>query len=222
MATQRINRRKFVETSALAAGVFGVPTVLSPRVLAEDSPSNTLRIGCIGVGRMGHGDMNECMSQGMRPGSSAIVVAVCDLDSNRAQHAKGVAESFYRSRNTTPPSVAVYGDYRELLARGDIDAVTVSTPDHWHALAAIAAAEAGKSIYLQKPLTYTIGEGRKLVEAVRRYGVVLQTGSQQRSSERFRPTVQHSEIRWSCGGTSDAPRKPLTEKGFPWACGESA
>ncbi len=186
MTQQKFNRRKFIHAAAISTGALAVPTIVSARALGMQSPSNTLRIGCIGLGRMGHGDMSECMSQGMRQEGLARVVAVCDLDRNRVQHAKQVAESFYRSRNATASPIAVYDDYRDLLDREDIDAVTISTPDHWHALAAIAAAEAGKSVYLQKPLTYTIGEGRKLVHAVRRSDVVLQTGSQQRSSERFR------------------------------------
>src|SRR5690606_13426912 len=81
---------------------------------------------------------------------------------------------------------AMFDDYRELLARDDIDGVIISTPDHWHGVNAVAAANAGKDIYLQKPLTYTIGEGQKLVEAVRRNKVMLQTGSQQRSDKNFR------------------------------------
>lgn len=188
MSTKQFSRRKFVRASAVTVGALGVPTIVSSHVLGKNSPSNTLRIGCIGVGRMGHGDMNECMSQGLRSQANARVVAVCDLDSSRTQHARQQVEAFYRARvpEGARPSVSEIGDYRKLLEREDIDAVTISTPDHWHALAAIAAAEAGKSIYLQKPLTYTVVEGRKLVEAVRRSGVVLQTGSQQRSSERFR------------------------------------
>ena len=187
MTNSKINRRRFVEDRQLwqrERSVFR--RSCRARAVGKDSPNDTLQIGCIGVGRMGLGDMKECMSQGMRSESSARIVAVCDLDRQRGQHAKRGAESFYQSRNAASTSATVYGDYRELLEREDIDAVTISTPDHWHALAAIAAASAGKSIYLQKPLTFTIGEGRKLVDAVRRGGVVLQTGSQQRSNETFR------------------------------------
>lgn len=188
MNVKPINRRRFLKISAVASAAVGVPTIVPSRVIGQESPSNTLRIGCIGTGRMGHGDMAECLRQGLRPSVPARIVAVCDLDRRRAAHAKREAESRYaRWLPSRPqPSVQTLDDYRELLSRDDIDGVTISTPDHWHALAAIAAAEAGKDIYLQKPLTHTIAEGRKLVETVRKNNVILQTGSQQRSDTNFR------------------------------------
>jgi predicted dehydrogenase len=111
------------------------------------------------------------------------VVAVCDVDANRVKSAQSVVESHYGGPSG---SCATFGDYRDLLARNDIDAVQISTPDHWHALPAIAAAKAGKDIFLQKPLTLTIWEGRVLSDTVRRYNRVFQVGSQQRSDRRFR------------------------------------
>ena len=135
---------------------------------------------------MGHGDMQACLHSGLKAEANARIVAVCDLDRKRAEHAKQVAEQAYARSPARGSKIQVFDDYRELLARDDIDGVTISTPDHWHALVAIAAAEAGKAIYLQKPLTYTIAEGQKLVKAVRKHKVVLQTGSQQRSDRRFR------------------------------------
>ncbi|MBN1853005.1 MAG: Gfo/Idh/MocA family oxidoreductase, partial [Pirellulales bacterium] len=152
------------------------------------APSNLLAIGSIGTGRMGHGDMKECMKQGIR--ENARVIAVCDLDTNRAADAKRVVEKFYADQLGKPYECQVYSDYRELLARQDIDGVTISTPDHWHALCAVAAANAGKDMYIQKPLTYTIGEGRQLVAAVRAKERVLQTGSQQRSESNFRKACE--------------------------------
>ncbi|MDV6034614.1 MAG: Gfo/Idh/MocA family oxidoreductase [Phycisphaera sp. RhM] len=167
---------------------MGVPTIVPSYVLGKDAPSNTLRIGCIGTGRMGHGDMNACLRSGLEPQTNAHIVAVCDLDRRRVEHAKQQCEAIYADRLTDRPgpTIEMFEDYRELLSRDDIDGVTISTPDHWHALNAIAAVESGKAVYLQKPLTYTITEGQKLVAAVRKHNVVLQTGSQQRSDRRFR------------------------------------
>ena len=124
------------------------------QLFGKQAPSNTVRIGCIGTGRMGHGDLKQCLQTGLDPDVNAHIVAVCDLDRNRAEHARLEVESVYadRLKGRARPSVAVYEDYRELLARDDIDGVTISTPDHWHGLVAIAAASSGKDIYLQKPL----------------------------------------------------------------------
>lgn len=192
MSAKRLDRRRFLKSSALSAGALAVPAIVPSRVLGKNAPSNTLQLGCIGTGRMGHGDMSACLSRGLESAAQARVVAVCDLDRLRAEHAKQQVDRFYREKLTDQPGpdVAVYEDYRELLARDDIDGVTISTPDHWHALNAIAAANAGKDIYLQKPLTYSIAEGQKLVAAVRRNNVVLQTGSQQRSDTTFRRACQ--------------------------------
>ena len=192
MSTERISRRAFVKTSAASAVAVGLPAIVPAHVLGKTAPANTLRMGCIGTGRMGHGDMQECLSQGLQPTINARVVAVCDLDRRRAEHARQTAARLYAQSLPEPgrPAIEVFDDYRELLARPDIDGVTISTPDHWHALIAIAAAEAGKDVYLQKPLTYSIVEGQKLVAAVRKNQVVLQIGSQQRSDRSFRKACE--------------------------------
>lgn len=176
----------------IVAGSIATPMILSRTAYSRTVPGGLLRIGCIGTGRMGHGDMQNAIYRGLSEATPARVVAVCDLDADRARLAAERVESIYRDElaGSGVERVGVHGDYRELLARDDIDAVTISTPDHWHALTAIAAAEAGKSIYLQKPLTYSIAEGTKLVRAVRKNRVVLQTGSQQRSSHYFRRTCE--------------------------------
>jgi predicted dehydrogenase len=132
---------------------------------------------------MGLGDMRTFL-----PFEQARVLAVCDVDSNRVDHAKQIVEQHYAAgtRAGTYKGCATYRDFRDLLARPDIDAVMIATPDHWHALPAIAAAKAGKDIFIEKPLTRTIPEGRALSDTVRRYGRVLLVGSQQRSDPRFR------------------------------------
>jgi predicted dehydrogenase len=118
----------------------------------------------------------------------AQVIAVCDVDKRRAYNAKRRVEQRYAQGAAAGQysGCESYGDFRELLARDDIDAVLICTPDHWHVIPAIAAARAGKDIFLQKPLTYTIEEGRILSDTVRECGTILQVGSQQRSDKLFR------------------------------------
>src|SRR5690606_17953519 len=163
-----VTRRRFLQS---AAGVVGVPLFVPSRLLGPQAPSNVLRIGCIGVGRMGRGDMKAILERGLQDATAARVVALCDVDARRLAAARELVLSTYAKKGTTPvPEVAVYRDFRELLARADLDAVTISTPDHWHALHAVAAAEAKKAIYVQKPLTYSVVEGQRLVAAVRGNG----------------------------------------------------
>lgn len=181
----KITRRT---TLKLAASALAVPYFVPASVFGASAPSNMLNMASIGTGRMGRGDMNACLHQGMK--ANARVVAVCDLDSNRAADAKTMVDKFYTDKLGKSLDCKIYGDYRELLARDDLDGVTISTPDHWHAVCAITAAKAGKDIHLQKPLTYTLGEGRQLVQAVRDNDRILQTGSQQRSDARFRQACE--------------------------------
>lgn len=177
-----LTRRNFIKTAAAAAAA---PAIVPASVFGRPAPGDMLQIGCIGVGRQGQGDMQELIYRGLEAG--ARVAAVCDVDRHRMEDARWLADKIYAREleGKTPPRIAEYSDFRELLACPDIDGVLIVTPDHWHAHMAIAAAEAGKDIYLEKPLTYTIAEGRKLVEAVRRNKRILQTGSQQRSSIYF-------------------------------------
>ena len=188
MSAPEVQRRSFLKSGIIAGTALAAPAVVSSRVFGKDAPSNTLRIGCIGVGRMGSGDMRECLREGLKPSANARIVAVCDVDRHRAENAKRQAEKQYGEMLPDGPrqEIAIYDDFRDLLSQKDIDGVLVATPDHWHALVSIAAAEAGKDIHVQKPLTYTIDEGKKLIEAVRRNNVILQTGSQQRSDGTFR------------------------------------
>ncbi|MCC6782742.1 MAG: Gfo/Idh/MocA family oxidoreductase [Planctomycetes bacterium] len=179
-----LDRRQFLAAAAATAALPGLST--SPR-RPRPSPNAALRIGAIGVGRMGLGDLRAVQKLGLDAALHAHVVAVCDLDESRARAAQQTMLEGYRGKlEGATPEIRVYRDFRELLARDDLDAVTIGTPDHWHALCAIAAARAKKAIYLQKPLTYSVAEGHALVRAVRENGVVLQVGSQQRSDERFR------------------------------------
>jgi predicted dehydrogenase len=177
-----MQRRHFIKKSF----VVGSASLILPSLSFGASTKNdTMRLAQIGTGRMGRGDMKNAMAVGSKPEVNARVVAVCDVDSNRVIVGKQDVEKFYKGRGESNVEVTGYTDYRMLLEREDIDGVIISTPERWHALIGIAAASAGKHIYLQKPLTYSIAEGQALVTAVRANNVVLQTGSQQRSSVYF-------------------------------------
>lgn len=177
-----MDRRSFIKAAAATAVA---PAIVPSSVFARPAPSDILQFGCIGVGRQGQADMQELIYRGLEVG--ARVTAVCDADSHRLQDAQWLAEKIYtlETGKDAAGTVAAYRDFRELLARKDLDGVLIVTPDFWHAAHAVAAAEAGKDIYLEKPLTYSIAEGQALVAAVRRNKRVLQVGSQQRSSIHF-------------------------------------
>ncbi|MGB8167792.1 MAG: Gfo/Idh/MocA family oxidoreductase [Chthoniobacteraceae bacterium] len=180
MSSPHFSRRSFLK-STLAAGV--APLILPGRVWsAEVKPNDRLTIGCIGIGKQMRGLMSGFLSK-----PETQLVAVCDVDTTRRNDGKKQVEDFYAKKTDTDfKGCATYNDFRELLARKDIDAVVIATPDHWHAIIAIAAARAGKDIYCEKPLTQTIHEAWALVGAVRANQRVFQTGSMQRSSREFR------------------------------------
>jgi predicted dehydrogenase len=170
---------------ALTVGA-GLPAWYARRVLADDQeaearsrrrigPNDTITMAAIGVGGQGSGIMKAAMShKGVR------FVAVCDVDQGRREKAaQFVADKQGGGCDS-------YGDFRELLARGDLDAVTVGTVDHWHALTSIAAMRAGCDVYCEKPLSLTVAEGQAMVKAARKYDRIFQTGSQQRSNARYR------------------------------------
>jgi predicted dehydrogenase len=184
-----ISRRQFVKTSlAAAAAATAFPTIIPSSVLGQDAPSKKIQIGQIGCGRIGH-DMDM---PGILKHDSARIVAVCDLDSKRVQHAKEYVEGTYAKKQPgqKPVAVRTYGDYRELLKDPQVDAISVSTPDHWHAEPVIAGALAGKDIYVQKPFAMTLAEGRAVSDIVRARKCAFQIGSQQRSTSQFRIAVE--------------------------------
>lgn len=171
-----VSRRTFLQT-ALAASV--APYIIPARALGLEgtAPSERITIGCIGVNGMGTSDMRSFLAL-----DDAQVVAVCDVDATNRERAKKIVEEHYATQAAgTYKGCATYNDFREVLARPDIDAVCIGTPDHWHVLISIAAAKAGKDIYCEKPLSRTIAEGRALVNAMDQYGRVFQTGTQLRS-----------------------------------------
>lgn len=181
-----LTRRSFLKGAA--ASVLSGPLITTSPIRAADgrpAPNDLIAIGCIGVGGRGTGVMNNLMNAGLE---DARVVAVCDVDAKRRDAAKKRVEGLYRRRlgKGFYKGCATYADFRELLDRADIDAVLIATPDHWHVPIAIAAAKAGKDMYVEKPLGMTVAEGRALCRVVERYGRIFQHGTQQRSHRRFR------------------------------------
>ncbi|MCU0778561.1 MAG: Gfo/Idh/MocA family oxidoreductase [Akkermansiaceae bacterium] len=180
-----ITRRTFVSQIGLAGAVIGFPTIIPSRVLGADAPSKKINILQIGCGRIGR-DMDM---PGLLRQDAARLVALCDLDALRLADGKEMVEGHYQ-KNNAGIKVATYGDYREALRHPDIDAVSISTPDHWHAEPIMAAALLGKDIYVQKPLTMTLTEGRAVSDIVREKKRMFQIGSQQRSGAQFRITCE--------------------------------
>jgi len=184
----KISRRKFFHSSLKAAAVSSLalnvfPSIVPARVFGKNAPSNRIAIGAIGNGRISR--IHDL--PGVWKYDYAQVMAVCDLDTKRAADAKVLVNDYYSKKNGKPfDGVKEYHDYRELIRSKDIDAVLISTPDHTHAMICIAAARAGKHIYMQKPASLTISEGRIVSDVVQKSGVKFQIGSQQRSSTQFR------------------------------------
>lgn len=173
-------RRDFLKKSLLTgAGLIVLPEILRNSSFAMGSQNKKIQFAQIGCGRQGSVDYAGTM----RHTDLCRMVAVSDLDSVRAGIAKKKIEDFYKSKGETNVDIKIYSDFHELLARPDIDAVIVSVPDHQHAYVAISAVLAGKDVYVQKPLTYSISEAIALRTAVKAKKRILQTGSQQRSEK---------------------------------------
>ncbi|MHC4083981.1 MAG: Gfo/Idh/MocA family protein [Planctomycetota bacterium] len=173
---EHISRREFLKTTA--AGV-AVPYIFPSSALGSsgrEAPGNRLTLGLIGLGSMGMRHVKGFLQE-----DDCQIVGICDVDASR--RAAAVKEINKHYNNT---DCAGYNDFRELIGREDVDTLCISVPDHWHAIIAIDGVRAGKDIYGEKPLAYTIAEGRALVEAVNRYKCVWQTGSWQRSTAHFR------------------------------------
>lgn len=177
-------RRSFLKKAAtgtagiLAASMF--PTIVPASVFGKNAPSNKINIGQIGFGRIASShDLPEILKNEV-----AHVMAIADVDRNRLEMGKKWIEKKYADKTgkANYVDVKMFDDYKDLLARKDIDAIVISTPDHWHAQPAMEAAAAGKHIYMQKPTSLTIQEGRMMSDMVRKKGVIFQLGSQQRST----------------------------------------
>lgn len=171
-----INRREFLKKTVWAAAA---PLILPASALGRNgsvAPGNKITVGFIGVGWMGTTNLQNFLNR-----DEVQVVAVCDVDGKHVSEAQQLVNGHYGNSDCR-----ACVDFREITQRPDIDAVVISTPDHWHTIQAVDACVHGKDVYVEKPLTLTIDEGRVLVDAARRYGRVVQTGTQQRSMSQFR------------------------------------
>ncbi len=218
---KKFNRRHFLKSATgVTAGAIAFPYIVSSSALGQAgsvAPSNRIVMGAIGVGSQGTGDMRGFLNK-----KEVQMVAVCDVDKSHRDKAKKFVDEKYGNSDC-----ATYLDFRELIGRGDLDAVQLALPDQWHSIPAAAAAGAGLDIHAQKPLARTIREGRAICNAVQRYGRVWQTGSQQRSERNFHHPcelvrngrigkIYKVEVGLPTGGTSEnKPIQPVPE-GLDW------
>jgi predicted dehydrogenase len=182
-----VSRRSFLKTSLATAATAGFPTIVPSSVFGQMAPSNRINVGAIGVGRISR--VHDL--PGIWPYDDVRIMAVCDLDVNRVELGKALINGVYAKKTGKDyDGVVGYHNYHDLLANKDIDAVVISTPDHQHAITACAAVRAGKDVYLQKPASLTIAEGRYLSNTVQASGRIVQIGSQQRSTAQFRRAAE--------------------------------
>lgn len=206
MNHQQATRRDFLKTTGLTAAAFGFPTIIPSSALGNADtppPSERIVMGGIGLGNQGSGDMGSFLGN-----KEVQYVAVCDVRKSIRDKRKDKVDKEYKNTDC-----AAYNDFRELLAREDIDAVHVATPDHWHAQIVIAACRAGKDVYCQKPETRNLAEGPRMIEAARRYGRVVSGGSQ-------RVFQDYREIVRQCWGGELGPIKSINVNvgPLPQAC----
>jgi len=179
MSNQRITRRRFVRSTLLGvAGTAAFPYIVPCSALGgggEVEPSERITLGLIGTGNINGHHREAFLAE-----KDTHVLAVCDPVVSRREASRDHINQGYGGSVCTD-----YRDFRDLLAREDIDAVCIATPDHWHAVQAVAAMQAGKDVYVEKPLTHTVAEGRRVIEVAARYGRILQTGLQRRSGGVF-------------------------------------
>jgi len=163
--------------------MIAIPYIVPSSALGRagsTAPSERLTMGGIGIGNQGMFNLKSFLTC-----DDLRVLAVCDVDTNHRNTAKNAVDSAYGNKDCS-----AYNDFREILARGDIDTVLIATPDHWHAILSIEAAKAGKEIYCEKPISLTIPEGRAVADTIKRYGTVYQSGTQRRSNACFRFAVE--------------------------------
>jgi predicted dehydrogenase len=220
-----ITRRDFLKKTTLFA--VGAPYVISKSVgsaTGETAASDKIVMGIIGPGMQGKGLLNQFMRY-----PDTQFVAVCDVSTIRRNSAGDMVERHYArdKKSGNYKGCGLYNDFRKLVARDDIEAVIIAVPDHWHAIPVIEAAKAGMDIYCEKPLSLTINEARQMVNAVRKYNRVFQTGSMQRSDDKFRLACELvrsgrigkvQTVHVGVGGPSrdcDLPSQPIPE-GLDW------
>lgn len=181
-----MKRRNFVKTSTvIAAGSLAGLTIYScnpARKMKVPGPNDTIQLGMIGMGMRGKQLLNEFFRiPGIR------IMAISDIDDKRLKTYSKIIDEHYGSGDPC----SGYKDFRELIARSDLDGVIIATPDHWHGIMAVMAIESGKDVYVEKPMTHTIEEGQAIVKAAKKYDRIVQVGSQQRSDPNFRAAVNY-------------------------------
>lgn len=181
---EKVNRRQFLKGAASAgACAVAFPYIVSSSALGKadsTAPSNRVVMGAIGVGNMGTNDLRAFLNK-----REMQMVGICDVYKGHRDRAKRIVDEKYGNKDCR-----AYLDFRELIGRGDLDAIQIALPDHWHSIVSVAAARAGLDVHGQKPLARTIKEGRAICDAVEKYGVIWQTGSQQRSEWKFRRAAE--------------------------------
>ncbi len=215
-----VSRRSFLNQAAASSIAF--PFLLPSHVwAAETKPNSRLTMGFVGMGMQNRGLLGGFL------GHDTEVLAVCDVDTTRRDDAKQRVEEYYAKQPGRSGQCAAYNDFREMMERKDIDAISIATPDHWHTIIAVAALRAGKDVYCEKPLTHNIHESIVLLREVDANRRVLQTGSMQRSSKEFRVACelvlngaigQVQRVECSFGGPPvpyNLPEEP-TEPGLDW------
>ena len=173
MKSHSVSRRRFLQSTAVASAPFILPSGIWS---ADIKPNDKIVVGFIGMGIQNRGLQNRFMGD-----KNVVCVAVSDCDTTRRNAARDRANKRYQNEDCK-----TYVDFRELIARDDIDAVSIATPDHWHAIQTIAAVNSGKDVYCEKPLTHNVHESVEVMKAVKKNKAILQTGSMQRSSREFR------------------------------------
>jgi predicted dehydrogenase len=213
--TNQISRRNFLK--AASAFTAAAPFILPSRVWgAKPAPSDRVTMAFIGMGMQSRGLLDSFLWQNTR------VLAVCDVDTTRRNDAKQKVDKFYGNSDC-----AAYNDFRELIARKDIDAVCIATPDHWHAIPTLAALRSGKDVYCEKPLTHNIHEAVKVLKTTHAKKRILQTGSMQRSMKEFRVAcelvrngvigrIQKVECSFGDPGRPCDLREEAPEPGLDW------
>ena len=216
-----INRRQFLKhATGVTAGTVVFPYIVSSSALGRAgsvAASDRIVMGCIGMGGMGTGDMRGFLNK-----KEVHVVAVCDVDKNNRDNAKEIVDKKYGNSDCK-----AYLDFRDVIERKDIDALSLAMPDHWHSIPAVMGARAGKDIHAQKPFARTIHEGRIMCNAVNRYGTIWQTGSQQRSGRDFHRACElvrngrigkilKVEVGLPTGGSSDNKAVVPVPEGLDW------
>ncbi|MFV1966367.1 MAG: Gfo/Idh/MocA family oxidoreductase [Pirellulaceae bacterium] len=218
--TPHLSRRSFLKRSgAVVSTMFAVPTVVPSRVLAANPPSETVTMGMIGTGR-------QCYFRNIplfQRQPDCRMIAVCDADSWRMDEAKKKVDEYNQATHGGTKGCDTYSNYQDLLARDDIDAVMISTPDHWHGVMGVEAMRAGKDVALEKPIIRTIREGQQLRDASEKYGRIFRVDSEFRvgaPARRAYSIVQSGALGkihtvYACVPESDVPLDPQPEMPIP-------